>query len=510
MNRQKALDDQKVEKFKREYAAASGMACPTKMKLLETYRRMVSKREMKPNELVERALTTRAVRTLSGVAIISVLMKPYPCPGDCLFCPTESEVPKSYSPNEPAVMRALLCKYDPYKQVQMRLRALRLTGHDTSKCELIIIGATFLAYPKQYQRHFIKRCFDGFNGKYYSTLAVSLKANEKARHRCIGMSVETRPDTVTRDEIKRLRELGVTRMELGVQHIDNRVLQKNRRQHTIADTIRATRLLKDAGFKINYHMMPGLLGSNDQKDIAMFRELFRNPDFQPDLLKIYPCTVVKNSDLYRLWKQRKYRPLSTKRLTDLIIKIKAELPRYVRVTRLIRDIPSHEIVGGSKVTNLRQFVHREMEKTDKRCLCIRCREARRRPAKLTEIKLFEKKYPASGGTEYFLTYENKSRTILYAFVRLRFPEETFLPELKDCALVRELHTYGQVVPVGQTGRRAAQHLGLGRRLMKKAEQIAQQAGYGKMAIISGVGVREYYRWLGYRLRGTYMIKKLKP
>ncbi|MFC1721815.1 elongator complex protein 3 [Patescibacteria group bacterium] len=508
LNKSKAPDNRLLGKLSRQYAKSSSQPCASKMDLLKVYRRLIDSKKLRPNPSIEKLLRTRAIRTLSGVAIISVLMKPHPCPGDCLFCPTEMDVPKSYSPNEPAVMRAILCKFDPYKQVRMRLRALNLTGHDTSKCELIIIGATFSAYPKPYQRRFIKRCFDAFNHHNYSTLTASQKANTKAKHRCIGMSVETRPDTIDEAEVKRLRELGITRIELGIQHLDDKILNKNHRDHSVAATIKATKLLKDAGLKINYHMMPGLYGSTDKKDLMMFKELFSNPDFQPDMLKIYPCTVVKNSKLYKLWKQKKYRPLSAQRLAKLLVQIKTTIPRYVRITRLIRDIPSSEIVGGSKVTNLRQVVQRKMRSAGQKCRCIRCREAREQPAKASDVKLFVQKYQASGGTEYFLSFENRKRETLFAFLRLRFPAQTFLPELKGATLIRELHTYGQVVPVGKTNKKAAQHLGLGRKLMQEAERIAQRAGYGKMAVISGIGVRDYYRKLGYRLHGTYMVKSI--
>ncbi len=516
LNREAKLTRKKVEQIKRDWSKEIQKPCPTNIELLHTYRTLVSQKKIKASEILERFLCTRAVRTLSGVAIVSVLMKPHPCPGDCLFCPTDSTVPKSYSPNEPAVMRALLCDFDPYKQVTARIASLQKTGHDTSKCELIIIGATFSGYPKIYQNWFIKRCFDGFNGRNYSTLGKSQKANEKAKNRCIGMSVENRPDTIDETEIKRLRELGVTRIELGVQHTSNKVLDKNNRQHTIKQTIEATKLLKNSGFKINYHMMPGLYGSDDRQDLAMFKELFSNPDFQPDMLKIYPCVVTRNSKLYKLWQQKKYKAPTEKRLLNLITKIKAEIPPYGRIVRLIRDIPAHEIAAGSKMTNMRQILQQKKVK----CLCIRCREAKEEPAKLSDIKLVKQKYKASDSLEYFLSFDSTKGKLgghmgpplhgqkLFAFLRLRLPDQTFIPELKDAALIREVHTYGKVVPVGAKKRKASQHLGLGRKLMTEAEKIARQAGYNKMAVISGIGVRGYYRKLGYRLQGTYMIKRL--
>lgn len=497
-----------MEKIKRRLAYQNNQACASNVDLLRVYRKLAGQKKIAPNHKLERLLRIRAVRTLSGVAVISVLTKPYRCPGDCLFCPTEKNVPKSYSPNEPAVMRAILCQYDPYRQVTARLQSLNRTGHDTSKCELIVIGATFLAYPKKYQTWFIKRCFDGFNGRHYSTLAAAQKANEQAAHRCIGLSVETRPDTIDKKSIAWLRDLGATRIELGVQHLDNAVLKYNHRGHMVEQTIEATRLLKDTGFKICYHLMPGLPKSTPAKDLAFFKKTFADQDFRPDLLKIYPCVVTKYSPLYRLWKSGRYHPITTQRLTDLLIKIKQTVPRYVRISRLIRDIPAAEIMGGNKVTNLRQDVQRLMAEQNIKCRCIRCREARVQPAKLSNLKLFAQKYAASAGMEYFLTYESRDRSTLFAFLRLRLPSQTFLPELQESALIRELHTYGEVVPVGRKNKKATQHLGLGRRLMAEAEKIAAHNGFPKMAVISGIGVRGYYRKNDYHLAGTYLVKKL--
>ena len=504
----KGLTTARLEKTKRRLAYQNNQVCPTNVALLKAYRDVLKDHEIKPNPRLERLLRTRAVRTLSGVAVISVLTKPYRCPGDCLFCPTEKNVPKSYSPNEPAVMRAILCQYDPSRQVQARLQSLARTGHDTSKCELIVIGATFLAYPKKYQAWFIKRCFDGFNGQNYSTLASSQKANETARHRCIGLSVETRPDTISLESVAWLRTLGATRIELGVQHLDDQVLEYNRRGHTVAQTAAATKLLKNSGFKICYHLMPGLPHSTPAKDIAFFQKTFSDSRFRPDLLKIYPCVVTKFSPLYRLWKNGHYRPLNTQRLLNLLIKLKRIVPRYVRISRLIRDIPANEICGGNKVTNLRQEIQRLMARKNIKCRCLRCREARQQPAHLGQVKLFIEQYLSAGGREYFLSYESRDRQTLFAFLRLRLPGETFLKELKNCALIRELHTYGEVVPVGARKKKSSQHLGLGRQLMAAAEKIAAQQKFAKMAVISGIGVRGYYRKLGYRRQGTYLIKKL--
>jgi elongator complex protein 3 len=339
-----------------------------------------------------------------------------------------------------------------------------------------------------------------------SLLEKEQKKNEKAKSRIVGLTLETRPDFINPEEIKIMRELGCTKVELGVQSLDNGILKLNQRGHSVNETIQATKLLKQAGFKVCYHMMLNLYGSTPRRDLACFKKLFSDPQFQPDLLKIYPTVVTKNSGLYRLWREKKYRPYSKNQLTDLIIKIKRIIPPYVRIIRIIRDIPSQSIIAGSKLTNLRQLLEQELKKKNIACQCIRCREAKDKPINLQSIKLIRRYYVASGGQEYFLSYESKDGQTLYAFCRLRLQKQTFLPELKNAALVRELHTYGQMVPLAKREKTAAQHLGLGKKLMIKAEKIARQHGFKKMAVIAGLGVREYYRRLGYRLKETYMVK----
>jgi len=322
--------------------------------LLKAYRSLVKSGNIKPNLILENLLKTRKIRTLSGIASITAITKPYPCPGKCLYCPNEIDMPKSYLANEPACMRAVLTKFDPYRQVKTRLNSLKLAGHLTDKIELIVLGGTWSAYPKIYQTWF--RCFDACNQKNAKSLKEAQKINEKAKHRIIGLTLETRPDYVTPQEIKRMRELGCTRVELGVQSIYDNVLKYNKRGHNI-DTIKvATKLLKNAGLKVTYHMMLNLPGSNLKKDEKMFEELFSNPAFQPDQLKIYPCVVLKTSPLYKLWKQGKYRPYSEKQLVNLLIKIKKKIPPYVRIIRVIRDIPSQSIIAGNKLSNLRQII----------------------------------------------------------------------------------------------------------------------------------------------------------
>lgn len=421
-------------------------------------------------------------------------------------------MPKSYLSNEPAVMRAIGAKFDPFNQVTVRLKALQANGHPTDKVEIIVLGGSWSAYTKQYQTQFIKRCFDALNGpskKLAKDLNQAQIWNETAKNRCVGLTLETRPDMITEQEIKRFRELGCTRVELGVQSIYDPVLKLNKRGHSVKQVIDATKLLKLAGFKVMYHMMPNLPGSTPAKDLKMFKELFKNPNFQPDLLKIYPCIVTKDAPLYRWFKQKKYKPYSEKQIKNLLIKIKQQIPYYVRLTRLIRDIPAESIIAGNKITNLRQIIHNEVPGI---CKCIRCREAGHHDGKWQmangKLNLRIQKYHASDGIEYFLSFESKDKKVLYAFLRLRINNDgdNFIDELKNAALIRELHTYGQMAPLGKAG--IVQHLGLGKKLMAEAEIITRKNKVKKIAIISGIGVRQYYKKLGYRLVGTYMVKNL--
>jgi elongator complex protein 3 len=492
---------------------------PANVQLLATYRKLARAKKIKGAIWLEFLLRKRPVRTLSGVAVIAVLVKSYPCPGKCLYCPTESGIPKSYLSNEPAVMRAVLCKFHPYKQVQMRLAALQKTGHPTDKIELIVIGGTWSWLPRQYQLWFIKECFRACNefpaqgwsasggGKNKSLIELQT-VNEKAKHRIVGLTLETRPDYITPEEIKRMRQLGCTRVEIGVQAIDNSILQQNRRGHKVDAIVRATKLLKDAGLKVCYHMMPNLPGSTPAKDFKMFQKLFTNTHFRPDMLKIYPCVVVKGSGLYRQWQKGKYKPYTDKQLLNLLIKIKSIIPPYVRIIRVIRDIPAVSIEAGSKISNLRETVQKEMARLGLRCRCIRCREIKDWKLKIENCKLMKREYEASAGKEYFLSYEDTKKDKLIAFLRLRVPgARQILPELKGAAIIREVHTYGKLVPIGEKDE-AAQHLGFGKKLIKQAEKIVKNLGIKKLAVISGVGVRDYYYRLGYRQEKTYMIKYL--
>jgi len=532
--------------FKRKVGKKYRILCPSNVDLLEIYHKLVGKKRIEPLKNIEKLLRTRPIRSLSGIVNVSVLTKPYPCPGKCIYCPSQKGIPKSYLKGEPAVQRAILTNFNPYLQVQTRLKSLEKTGHPIDKIELRIIGGTWSYYPKQYQTWFVKRCFKAAN-EYeknekckmkneklqfkIQNLETEQKLNEKAKCRIIGITVETRPDYVDFKEIERMRNLGITGVELGVQSIYDDILKLNKRGHNIKSTIKATRLLKDAGFKVSYQMMPNLPGSDFKRDIKMFQELFSNPDFRPDFLKIYPLALVKEAPLYRQYKKGKIKVYSHKDLIKLLIEIKREIPFWCRIQRIIRDIPSKDIVaGGVKISNLREVVQKEMREKGLKCKCIRCREVRDRDSPVgtvpEKLYLFREDYPASGGKEIFLSFEsikadkrrlstpiNADRK-LYALLRLRIPSQFFQKKkhsfkiLDNAAIIREVHTYGQMVPVGEKSL-SPQHRGLGKKLIKIAEGITKKEfGVKKIAVISGIGVRNYWRNLGYKLKDTYMIKKI--
>jgi len=491
-----------LAKIKRNVARRQKFSCPDNISLLKTYHELVKKKKVKKYPLFEFLLQTRPVRSLSGIVNISVLTKAYPCPGKCLYCPKEPGIPKSYVSGEPAVERAKRVDFDPYLQTKLRIGMLQSEGHPTDKIELRIVGGTWSYYPKPYRNWFVKRCFDACNGRTGKNLERAQKTNERAKNRIIGLSVETRPDFIKPSEIKHLRKLGATMVELGVQSIYEDVLKTNLRGHGTKEIILATKLLKDAGFKVLYQMMPNLPGSTLKRDERMFEELFENPDFQPDLLKIYPCALLKSAPLYKWWKSKKYKPYSFKQLINLIEKIKLKIPYFVRIQRISRDIPSQlVVVGPAKVSNLRQMLMEKMKKEGWRCRCIRCREVREKYSQKEKLHLFRQDYAASEGKEIFLSFEDKTRSKLYSLLRLRINS-------KNKAIIREVHTYGRQLPITKDADflLSPQHKGLGKKLIKKAERIAKKEfKINEIAVISGVGAREYYRNLGYKLRGTYMV-----
>ena len=495
-----------LNSLKRRFSKRQSRGMPKNSQLLEAYHKLIKEKRIKKDLKTEAILRLRKVRSLSGIVIVSVLTKPYPCPGKCIYCPKEANAPQSYLKKEPAVARAVLCNYHPFTQTKSRIEALKKNGHPVDKIDLRIIGGTWSYYSPQYQTWFIKQCFDAVNGRKTRNLQKAQKANEDAKKRIIGITIETRPDFINKKEIKRLRKLGITRVEIGVQSIYNDILEKNKRGHTVETTIKATKMLKDAGFKVCYQVMPNLLGSNKKRDLEMFKQLFKNPDFRPDYLKIYPLALLKEAPLYKEYKKNNFKPYSKKELIELLTKIKALVPYYVRIQRIMRDIPSDYIIeGGVKTSNLRQIVQKQLKRP---CKCIRCREVKENYNPKEKLYLFKEKYKASQGEEVFLSFENKERTKLYSLLRLRNPSEAVLPVLKGAAIVRELHTYGQLVSLTKK-EKAPQHKGLGKKLMKEAEKITKKEfKKDALAVISGIGVRNYYQKLGYWLKDTYMVKRL--
>jgi elongator complex protein 3 len=485
----KELTYTEINEFKKRYADRNKDKLPLNSKILSSATPDQRKKLIK-------FLKTKPTRTISGVSVIAIMTSPKPCPGKCIYCPQGDNAPKSYTGFEPAAMRAQLNNFDPYKQVQNRLWQLNSIGHNTSKNELIIMGGTFPSLPWAEQKKFIKEAFEGFNNKKSKTLLEAQKINENTTNRVIGLTVETRPDWVFPNKFL---ELGATRVEIGVQSTSDKILQSVCRGNTVSQVADATKELKDNCFKILYHMMPGLPGSTLKSDIQMFKTLFEDERFKPDMLKIYPTLVVKGTKLYQMWKEGKYKPIDETYMIKLLKEIYKMSPKWVRIMRVQRDIPAPYIEAGCKKSNIRQEVLRDLKQSNE----IRFREAghslRLRKISPKKVDILVEKYKASGGDEYFISAEDVKQDILMGFCRLRIAKR---PE----AMLRELHVYGQVTPIGKEGKKV-QHTGLGKQLMAKAEEIAKQEKK-EMIVISGIGVREYYKKIGYSLKGHFMWKNL--
>jgi len=447
----------------------------------------------------------KPTKTISGVTPVAVMLPPRKCDhGCCVYCPN-LDVPQSYTPKSPVVLRAKEVDYNPYKQVKARLEAFRAMNHPVGKIELIIMGGTFLQYEKKFQYFFIKGCFDAMNGKVSKNLKEAQKLNENSEIRCTALCIETRPDVCVQF-IDRLRDFGCTRVELGVQALDDKIYKLTKRGHTVQDVVEATKALKNAGFKIGYHLMPGLPGSNVEKDLSLFKKVFTDSRFRPDQIKIYPCQVIPGSELEKWYFEKKYKPYTEKQLKEILIKMMKLVPRYCRVMRVMREIPPEYLVAGTTKIDLRVDVEKELRDKNEEIKEIRFREigfACRDGRKISNIlELKKTEYKASGGKEMFLEIVNKE-DILFGLLRLR---------LGTHAIIRELHVYGKEIALGETGE-GYQHLGLGKMLMKEAEKIAKENNCKEIFVISGIGVRKYYRKLGYKLSsikdGEYMIKKFK-
>lgn len=451
----------------------------------------------------------KVTRTISGVSPVAVMAHPAACPGACVYCPTYAQVPQSYTPESPAALRAISCDYDPARQVGLRLKNLAQMGHATSKVELIVMGGTFLALPLDYQYQFIKSCYDALNGNVSASLLEAQRRNEVGEHRAVGLCIETRPDFCGPQEIARMLDFGTTRVELGVQMLDDNIYRLVRRGHGVQAVVEATKLLRESGLKVHYHWMPGLPGSTVDNDLRLSQMLFSDSRFRPDGLKLYPTLVVKGSELEEWYSQGIYTPYSYEDMVDLIVTIKALVPRYVRISRVMRDIPRHFIVGGI-TESLRGRVQEVMAQRGLQCSCVRCREyghRRRNGWVVGRPELRRLDYEASGGREIFLSYEDDNGT-LFGLARLRIQDNPSSGQALK-ALLRELHVYGVEVPLGKNDAISAQHHGLGKGLLGAAEDIARnEFGSAQLGILSGVGARDYYRRVGYTQQGFYMVKDL--
>ncbi len=484
--------------------------------LVAGYYQMVESGKWDTDEALLSKIRMKPTRTLSGVTTVTVLTRYYPCPGECIFCPEEEKMPKSYLSEEPGAKRGLQFSFDPYAQVQGRIQALKAIGHTTDKIELLILGGSFSAYPRDYQEWFVRRCFDAMNGVNsddapdFNSLDKAQASNVQSQHRNVGLVIETRPDLVSLESLRWYRKLGVTKVQMGAQSLDDRILRLNKRGHTAQETLNAVMLLRAGGFKVVLHWMPNLLGATPESDRDDFQHLWEEGTYCPDELKIYPCQLLENTELYTIWQEGKYHPYSEATLLDLIADLKTVVPRYCRINRIIRDIPSTYVVAGNKNTSLRQDIQREMARRGTHCDCIRCREVRRRKVTPGAVTLHDLIYYPAHAEEHFLSFDTPE-DMLAGFLRLSLPEDTHLTglsDLDDAAIIREVHVYGLSLEVGEERSGIAQHSGLGTRLIKEAESIARDKGFHRLAVIAAVGTRAYYAGRGFKMSENYMIKAI--
>ncbi|MER5174828.1 MAG: tRNA uridine(34) 5-carboxymethylaminomethyl modification radical SAM/GNAT enzyme Elp3 [Candidatus Nitrosocosmicus sp.] len=521
----------------------------------------------------KKLLKLKPSKTSSGIAVITVMPMPFECPhGKCIYCPGGIEVntPLSYIGTEPATKIAQHVNYDPFRQVWSKILQLIERGHSVDKAELVIVGGTFPFYPIQYQKDFVKKCYDAFNlfniqsmdkddlklefddnesiinFDFSENLEKAKKNNEISHIRCVGLTIETKPDYCKKEHIDTMLELGTTRIEIGVQSLNDEVFKTVNRGHTLNDVYEAFYLAKNCGYKIAAHMMPGLPKSSLNQDIDDFKKLFDDERLRPDMLKIYPTLVIKNTGLYKLYQENKYNSYSTDDLVKILVEIKKIIPPWTRIMRIQREIETNDIISGPKIGNLRQLVLKELDKQGIKCKCIRCREIGLKDIEKEfspeEIKLCRMDYFSSDGKEIFLSFESKDSSILFGFLRLRIMSNPQRNELSDegeivdsitkkilCGVVRELHVYGPLVKIGFKSTEnnihkdknkennnllkrigfIYQHKGLGQNLLKEAEKICKQEyNLKKLSVISAIGTREYYKKFGYVINGPYVTKAI--
>ena len=498
-------------------------------------------------ETLEAVLRRKPVRTASGVSPIAIMTSPHLCPhGKCLYCPggpaSEFSSAQSYTGHEPAAARGEQNDYDPYGQVTLRLEQLREIGHPVDKAELILMGGTMTARSHDYQEWFVKRALQAMNeydvaaepdpaeGRSFAQdpeeyeFAYTedvIARNETADVRCIGITFETKPDWCDDEQIDRMLRLGGTKVEVGVQTTYERINREMHRGHGVQASIDANRRLRDAAFKVGFHMMPGQPGMSIEMSREDFRRIFDDPKWRPDYLKIYPTLVVEGTRIFDWWHRGDFDPLTNEEAAELVADVKATIPKYVRLQRVQRDIPADFIDGGVWKSNLRQLARQKLDERGERCRCIRCREVGMNDEDPESVELDVLTYEAGGGTEHFISFEDPDKDLLIGFCRLREPAEPRRRELRNAAIVRELHVYGSEVGLSEAssgdqprdGEQSEewQHRGFGRRLMERAEDIATESGYEKVSVISGIGARAYYREkLGYHRDGPYMSKVISP
>ncbi len=544
----------------------------SKQQLLKAYKGLKKENysELKADDTILEKIKMKPTRTQSGITPVTVLTKPFPCPGQCIFCPSDTKMPKSYLASEPGAQRAFRNEFDPYLQTYDRLRAFKNIGHNTEKIELIILGGTWSFYPENYQVWFIKRCFEAMNdfgneidntknikykgldkekqetfektgeiiknthGKiHYNELIIKIneeiaenqrnaeqsswnelfeqhKLNVDNKTKCVGLVVETRPDNISHKEIIRIRKLGATKIQMGWQSLNDEVLEKNHRGHDVKATIRAVEMTRSAGFKIHAHWMPNLYGSNVENDIEDYKKVFEDKNFRPDELKIYPCSLLDSAELFQYYKKGLWKPYVFEDLKKVLIFVLSNTPQYCRLTRVIRDIPSDDIVEGNKITNLREIIEKEVDELGYVRNDIRSREIKNKKITINDLILKIEEYETSNTNEKFLQFVTDKNEIA-GFLRLSLPKEKkheFISELNNCAMIREIHVYGVTVNVGKTKKGRVQHLGLGKKLIAEAEKITKKEGWNKLAVISAIGTRGYYKKLKYILEELYQIKKL--
>lgn len=560
------LNEDEIYKYLKKNTNSQGYLY-SKNFLTVTYKRLKKLNKISLSDYNEkilyRNLRMKKIRTISGVTPVTVLTKPFPCPGQCIFCPSDVRMPKSYLSDEPGAQRALQNKFDPYLQTFNRLVAFRNNGHPTDKVELLILGGTWSVYKESYQIWFIKRCFDALNdfGEKYNTQVIppdldlpfdekSLteiegsnlentyneviskalapkiiealneetatweelfkvhKANETSETRCIGLVIETRPDEIDIAEITRIRKLGATRVQIGIQSLNDTVLKLNKRGHDVAKTKEALNLLRQGGFKILAHWMPNLYGSNPEMDIKDFDLLFNDLSIKPDELKIYPCSLIKSAELMKYYRTGDWKPYTQEELLEVVKYAILATPRYCRLNRVIRDIPSTDIVVGNKRTNFRQIAENAINKSAPIPVDIRSREIRNNSYNLAELRFSCTPYTTAVSKEKFLEFLTSDDKVV-AFLRLSLPNSDIEPifdELKNASIIREIHVYGKSVEIGTYSQNNMQHKGLGKSLIKEAIKISKKAGFNKIAVISSVGTRKYYQKRGFHTEGLYQVK----